>query len=58
LQLGSNITREEGDVEAYIAPAFELAAVGSPFQFGMALPVGITSESANWGVLFDLEVEF
>jgi hypothetical protein len=58
LQLGSNITREEGDVEAYIAPAFELAAVGSPFQFGMALPVGITSESANWGVLIDLEVEF
>jgi hypothetical protein len=58
LQLGSNITREEDDVEAYIAPAFELAAAGSPFQFGMALPIGLTSESANWGVLFDLEIEF
>jgi len=58
LQLGSNITREEDDVEAYLAPAFELAAAGSPFQFGMALPIGLTSESANWGVLFDLEIEF
>lgn len=58
LQLGSNITREADDVEAYVAPAFELAAAGSPFQFGMALPIGLTSESANWGVLFDLEVEF
>lgn len=58
LQVGSNITRTEDDVEAYIAPAFELAAATSPFQFGMAVPVGLTSESANWGVLFDLEIEF
>ncbi len=58
LQLGSNFVREEGDVEAYLVPSFELAATTVPFQFGMGVAAGLTSESANWGVLFDLEVEF
>lgn len=58
LQLGSNFVREEGDVEAYLIPAFEVAATTVPFQFGMGVAAGLTSESANWGVLFDLEVEF
>lgn len=58
LQLGSNIVREAGDVEAYLVPAFEVAAATVPFQFGMAFAAGLTSESANWGVLLDFEVEF
>lgn len=58
LQLGSNIVHENGDVEAYLVPSFELAATTVPFQFGMAVAAGLTPESANWGVLFDLEVEF
>jgi hypothetical protein len=58
LQLGSNVIREEGDVEAYLVPAFEVAAADVPLQFGMGLAVGITSDSADWGVLMDLEVEF
>lgn len=58
LQLGSNIVREEGDVEAYLVPSIEVAATSVPFQFGMAVATGLTSESANWGVLLDFEVEF
>lgn len=58
LQLGSNMVREESDVEAYLVPAFEVAATTVPFQFGMAVAAGLTSESANWGVLLDFEVEF
>lgn len=58
LQLGSNFVREAGDVEAYLVPAFEVASATGPFQFGMGIAAGLTSESANWGVLFDLEVEF
>lgn len=58
LQLGSNVVREEGDVEAYLIPAFEVAATTVPFQFGMGIAAGLTSESANWGVLLDFEVEF
>jgi hypothetical protein len=58
LQLGSNIVREAGDMEAYLVPAFEVAATTVPFQFGMGVAAGLTSESANWGVLLDFEVEF
>jgi hypothetical protein len=58
LQLASNVVREEDEVEAYLVPAFEVAAADVPFQFGMGLAVGITAESADWGVLIDLEVEF
>lgn len=58
LQLGSNIVREEDDVEAYLVPSFEISANTMPFQFGMAVAAGLTSESANWGVLLDFEVEF
>ena len=58
LQVGSNIVREEGDVEAYLIPAFEVAATAIPFQFGFGMAAGLTSESANWGVLMDFEVEF
>ena len=58
LLLGSNLVREEGDVEAYLIPSFEVAATDVPFQFGMGVAAGLTSESATWGVLFDLEVEF
>lgn len=58
LQLGSNFVREEDDVEAYLVPAFEVAATTVPFQFGMGLATGLTAESADWGVLLDFEVEF
>lgn len=58
LQLGSNIVREDDDVEAYLVPAFEISANEMPVQFGMALAAGLTSESANWGVLLDFEFEF
>ena len=58
LQLGSNFVREEGEVEAYLVPAFEVAATSVPFQFGLGVAAGLTSESANWGVLLDFEVEF
>ena len=58
LQLGSNIVRDEDDVEAYLLPSFEVSGDTMPFQFGMAVAAGLTSESANWGVLFDFEFEF
>ncbi|WP_331070084.1 hypothetical protein [Steroidobacter sp.] len=58
LQLGSNIVREEGEVEAYLVPSFEVSATTVPFQFGMAVAAGLTSESADWGLLLDFEVEF
>jgi hypothetical protein len=58
LQLGSNIVREHGDVEAYLVPAFEISSSGTPLQFGMAVAAGLTSESAHWGVLLDFEIEF
>ncbi|HEY0683073.1 MAG TPA: hypothetical protein VGD45_12135 [Steroidobacter sp.] len=58
LQLGSNIVHEESDWEAYLIPAFEIAATAIPFQFGMGVAAGLTSESADWGLLADFEVEF
>jgi len=58
LQLGANVEREESEVEAYLIPSLELAAADFPLQVGIGIPVGITSESADWGVLVDLEVEF
>lgn len=58
LQLGSNIVREAGDVEAYLVPSFEVAATPFPFQFGLAVATGLTSRSARWGVLLDFEFEF
>lgn len=58
LQLGSNLRRESGDLEAYLVPSLEVNSPTSTFQFGMAVATGLTSESANWGVLLDFEVEF
>lgn len=58
LQVGTNIARENDDVEAYLVPAFEVAASTIAFQFGMGVPVGLTSDSADWGLVFDFEVEF
>lgn len=58
LQLGSNFIREDGDLEAYLIPAFEIAATTIPFQFGMGAAAGLTSDSADWGLLVDFEVEF
>ena len=58
LQLGGNFIREDGDLEAYLIPAFEIAATTIPFQFGMGVAAGLTSDSADWGLLADFEVEF
>jgi hypothetical protein len=58
LQLGSNFVRESGEVEGYLVPAFEISAPDTAFQFGLAVAAGVTSESANWGVLLDFEIEF
>lgn len=58
LQLGGNFIRDEGDLEAYLIPAFEIAASTIPFQFGVGVAAGLTSDSADWGLLMDFEVEF
>ncbi|MBM0108327.1 hypothetical protein JM946_26650 [Steroidobacter sp. S1-65] len=58
VQLGSNFIREDGDLEAYLIPAFEIAATPVPFQFGLGVAAGLTSDSADWGLLMDFEVEF
>jgi hypothetical protein len=57
-QLGGNFAYEEDELEAYVIPAFEVAASELPFQFGLGIPVGLGSNAADWGILVDLEVEF